>query len=1126
MSKKLTEQQKAAAYTIGEDLCVDAGAGSGKTTVLVERVMYLLDRGIDLRRIVAITFTRKAAGEMKERLREAIHLRPENDPRSMDKWRALELEVETARITTIDGFCSSLLHENALRIGLDPDFSTLGEEEAPLLRGEVAQSTLIALLDKDDPGAHRLVVEHGFENLAAFLSNALDQGERFEASARPYAGLDAAALVVLWKTQAEDLEKLRYETLASSTDIHRINAALTVLAGECNDASDKREIARRDALRFIGMVCDSANLHQIREGFAGLSSLNFRGGSAKAWSSKESMQSVKTAAEEARDLAKELKEPEYSLEIEIAAAQLTLDLIAVFAVASVRYREAKLARTAMDFGDLLNRTVHMLRGQPDLCARIAGGIDHLLIDEFQDTNQAQLELARLLADEDGAELFVVGDAKQSVYRFRGAQVEVFAQVKRITHRTLRLDENFRSIAPLIAFINDFFHESRLLAGVEREFHRLSSGRNESHKGPCIEFLLSDESDADPALDSGELHDESWTDRCRQAELVAGRIEELCSDGGAEVYDKASKTRRSARFGDIAILYRAGTHAEIYEAALRARGIPANVIAGAGFFARQEILDLHNLFTAALDPWNEPALAAFLRSPFAGVSDDTLMRLSRESTLAAAFRGEICSGDETEDAILSRARALLDFIRARREEPVAALLRELLAETGIEAILLSQYHGAQKAGNIHKLIDLARNFGGAGRLGLHAFAQHLSSLARTGLRSGDAELLASADGAVTLMNVHKAKGLEFPIVAIVEMGRPQNAGRQTPLCLLDPRRGMAVVTHDERGATACPAFANHLRRLDKEDDRAEEARVLYVAMTRARDRLLFVGPAEPKKNTWMSAINAVFAVGEKAHGAPITGAAWEAQVIRQAVESHGDAARIGSAQCPALAPLLQQAKALSHQVAPGQIIPVRAVLDLLHPGDNAASAKSEGQRASLDRRLLGTAAHALLERWDFVADPPIAEIAAEFFPNASGFAACARDLGGIVEQLRRSDLWNKLKGAATRRRELPFLFELGGVFLNGVLDALLDEETLVDYKLASPAGGRSLRHETQLRIYAAAVRAATGQAPQQALLYYMDSGQLIDVDLRPPLLDETIARASAELHARFAGTTVAAAHAAG
>ncbi len=1106
MTTELTPQQQAAAYTTGAHLCVDAGAGSGKTTVLVERVMNLLDRGVALRRIVAITFTRKAAGEMKERLRGAIHRRPQDDPRSMDKWRAIELEVETARITTIDGFCASLLHENALRIGLDPDFTTLGEEEAPLLRSEVAETTLISLLDREDAGAHRLVVEHGLESVTSFLSATLDQSLRFDEAARPYAGLDAAGLAQLWKTQADEMQRARFEALAVSPELHRIAATLAGLAGECRDTGDKIEVLRRDAYRYLSMLRESGNLDRIREGIAGLCALGLQGGSAKAWSSKEAMQAVKAAADEARDLAKDLEEPAYSPKLEVAAAQLTLDAIAVFSEVARHYREAKQARAALDFGDLLALTLQMLRDQPGLRARIAGGISHLLIDEFQDTNHAQLALAELLAAGGGAELFVVGDAKQSVYRFRGAEVEVFAQVKQWTRQTLRLDENFRSVAPLIAFINDFFREGRLLAHVEPDFQGLTATR-EAPAAPCIEFLVPEDRGA--AASDPEEGAESDSDRSREAALLAGRIAELCGPGGAEVYDKPLKAWRPARFGDVAILYRAGSHANVYEEALRRKGIPANVIAGSGFYARQEILDLHNLFTAALDPWNEPALAAFLRSPLAGVTDDTLMRLTHNAKLAAAFSSGGRTGDTAEDAILDRARRLMEFVQQRREWPVAALLREILAESGFEAVLLSQYHGVQKAGNVHKLIDLARSFGGAGRLGLHAFTQYLSSLARNGLRAGDAELLAAAGGAVTLMTVHKAKGLEFPIVAIVEMGRAEGAGGRTPIGLVDPRHGMTMLTHDDRGATAWPALGEHLRRHDKENDRAEEARVLYVAMTRARDRLLLCGPAKPKKNSWMAAMNSVFAPGERKHGAPLSGAAWEARIVRHAASAGAGKPRTNPPS-PAIGPLLLQAAALPLRIAPGQIIPVHTLLDRMHPSAPAGPIARDRGDAALDRRLLGTAAHAMLERWNFSGDPPIAEVARECFPTSIQTAQCMRELDTIAARLQRSNLWRTLTGASSLRKELPFLLEVGGVFLNGIIDLLLDGETLIDYKLGPPENERSNRHRTQLRVYAAAIRAAVGRAPKKATLYYLESGDHIDVDVRPAILDETLERARAAL----------------
>jgi ATP-dependent helicase/nuclease subunit A len=1115
MTARLTDQQRAAAHAPGEGLCVDAGAGSGKTTVLVERIMHLLDCGVDLRRIVAITFTRKAAAEMKERLREAIHRRPENDPRSMDKWRALELEIETARVTTIDGFCASLLHENALRTGLDPDFSTLADEEAPLLRAAIAETTLAALLDRGAGGARRLVVEHGLERLTAFLEETLNQTARFEEAARPYAGLDADGLTTLWQTQAEDLQRVRDEELAASPEAARLAATLGGFAGQCTDPEDKTEVHRREALRFLHMMMERGNTASVRAGVQGACGLKLIGGSKKAWSSEEAMRAVKAAVKEARELALEYCEPEYDPGIEKAAAVLTLDAIEVFGEVAAAYREAKQSREALDFADLLKLTAEMLHGQPDTRARIAGGIEHLLIDEFQDTNHAQLLLVTLLSADNGAEVFVVGDAKQSVYRFRGAEVEVFTEAKLRIGKTRHLDENFRSVPSLIAFINDFFRESGLLARVETEFHRLTAKR-EGPAETCIEFLIPPEEEAEENAED-EGRDEPSEPRLGEAELIAGRIAEICGPQGVKVYDKECGEWRPAQFGDVAILYRAATHASIYEESLRRRGIRSSVVAGSGFYARQEILDLCNLFSAALDPWNEPALAAFLRGPLAGVTDDTLMRMTRNSTLARDFWSGADKGDRGENEILRRARALLEFIRARREWPVAALVRALLAETGFEAVLLAQYHGAQKAGNVHKLADIARGFGGAGRAGLHAFTEHLSSLARNGLRAGDAELLAEHGGTVTLMTVHKAKGLEFPIVVVADMGRAPGGGENSSMCMTDPRRGLVVATHTDRGETAWPMLGEHLRRHDREDVLAEESRLLYVAMTRARDRLLLAGAAKPKSKSWMSALKKTYGLEDPEHDAPVRGATWAARVVRRASATAVTAPKTVVASVLSVDALIGQTAPLAPRTRQSQVIPVRALLDLMYPvpaGSPGAATRAGGL---LDRRILGTAAHALLERWDFSGEPPSVELAREFFPAPQLFEACVQELGAIVKRLQASELWPRLTAAKDLRRELPFLFEIHGVFLNGVMDAWIDGDMLVDYKLGTISLERSARHEAQLHLYAAAVRAATLRAPEDAYLYYLGSGELVRVEVGGPILDGVIAQAGAALGLRIPAT---------
>jgi ATP-dependent exoDNAse (exonuclease V) beta subunit len=289
----------------------------------------------------------------------------------------------------------------------------------------------------------------------------------------------------------------------------------------------------------------------------------------------------------------------------------------------------------------------------------------------------------------------------------------------------------------------------------------------------------------------------------------------------------------------------------------------------------------------------------------------------------------------------------------------------------------------------------------------------------------------------------------------------------------------------------------------------------VVMTRARDRLLICGPANPKKSTWMAALNKVFDLADRRHNDLITGTGWQARVVQQA-RSAAITAESTSTPAYDIERLLHRAAVLHPLLTPGQSIPVGALLDRMH----ISAGKHSGaisRKDELDRRRLGTAAHAMLECWNLADAPPVAATAQRWFPEPGQNAMCVRELTAIATQVQRSALWPRLVGAQSVRRELPFLFDLDGFLLSGVLDAFIDSTTIVDYKLGAPTPERMARYQTQLRIYAAAIRAATGRTPADAALYYLDSGDLVAVDVRENVLDETVELAAAVLRGKWSSS---------
>ncbi len=464
-----TDEQRTAIETYDKSLCVDAGAGSGKTSVLVERILYLLEqRHATLDQIVAITFTDKAAAEMKERLRSECRKKaPEDDPQLLNFWRHIERRLESARISTIHAFCMGLLKEHALSLGKDPEFGILTEPESFLLRVEVIELTLHELLESDDASAFRLAIEFRRAELVDVLRAMLSDRGAIARIAENHDVSEPHALLNDWSRVVDaHVERQNAELVSSPLFVNAVRE-LVELAGQCADPDDKREVMRRALLSEMERAIQAQDNHERVCALGGISALNALGGSKKKWASHDAFDSV-------RDLLKSTKDAIAKRQIAMVdpglltrAAELTVDLLTVYRRTVENLDEAKQRRNAYDFEDLIAQTLQVLRdderGDGSVRARVARSIKYLLIDEFQDTDSVQLEIARLLSGVPGGpQLFIVGDAKQSIYYFRGAEVDVFRSARESADEVVRMDKNFRSLPDVLTFVNDFFTKSRLL----------------------------------------------------------------------------------------------------------------------------------------------------------------------------------------------------------------------------------------------------------------------------------------------------------------------------------------------------------------------------------------------------------------------------------------------------------------------------------------------------------------------------------------------------------------------------------------------------------------------------------------------------------------------------------------
>jgi ATP-dependent helicase/nuclease subunit A len=1014
--RALTDEQEEAVRRRAEPLLLSAGAGSGKTSVLVERfVRAVLIDGVAAGRILAITFTDRAAGELRERVRA----------------RFLELgqreaarETEAAFVSTFHGFCARLLRAHPLAAGVEPDFTVLDEGLAGRLRERAFRSALAVFLEAGEGPEVDLAAAYGVDQLQAMLLG--------------------------------------------------VHAQL-----------------RSSGSRFPRLPLPA------------------------------------------------LEEEAGQTEIEAGVALGLLDrLLAGFSRA---YEKSKRERGALDFDDLELLARELLDERPGVRAAWSERFLLLMVDEFQDTNPRQLAILRAL---DTGNLFTVGDELQSIYGFRHAEVELFRRRRAelaLSGASLTLRRNFRSREPILAAVNALF-AGRMGEG----FTSLVAGRQEPEPGargpaaeaaPVFELLLTArEGWEDPelarALGEGLPGAASW--RHAEARALAQRIHELIGRGQASP-------------GEVVVLLRALGDVSVYERALQLQGLSTIAMVGS-FWERLQTRDLLAYLRALANPLDEIALYETLASPLAGLSSDGLALLA--GAARSAGRGvwdaaAALAAGEPGDAQLQRLSGsdrerLLGCITRLREErraapsrPIARLLERAMEASGYREHVLGLDWGERRLANVEKLLRLARRFeAGEGR-DLRGFLDYAERLRdQRGSSEPDAPVDSVEPDAVRLMTIHAAKGLEFPVVCVADLGR-QPGGRAPRLLVDGQRAGLSLVRLD--GARAIPALdyaalLSERRRSEGE----EEDRIMYVAMTRARERLLLSGAVEfggwpqERENSppvvWLGRalagglalpLDAGPAVCDLEFGPPgkrasvhcrLNSAGTLGKVLvlgdrppvpgtqpPRGLPDDGPAAEAGALDASQRAPRPASSEpapaAERPRAASGPPVPQRSPqpslttlsytsLSLLErcgyryylervlglPEDRAGARRVDPGRG-LEARVRGILVHGLLERVDFAQPQPPApadvELLAGTLGAAVGAGECA-EIAGLIAASLGTPLTERLGSARRVRREHPFAFRLapGEPLVTGVIDLLAAEPSggllVLDYKSDRVGPGEDLQ----------------------------------------------------------------------
>jgi ATP-dependent helicase/nuclease subunit A len=774
---------------------VEAAAGSGKTTLLLGRIVNLVRSGrARLGEIAAVTFTEKAAADLRVRLRGELA--------RAGLHEALR-ELEIARIGTIHAFAAGLLRERPVEAGVDPGFTVADPLTSRLLLDRTWEAWLPDALS--DPSAAEAVgqaIERGLglDRLRDLAFALVDTRDRLDGLPDPHPFAEPAAVL--------------------NADVRATLVRLADLASDAvKDPEDRAARALADLALWVHQTAGLPEADQVAAllGPTRLPDKPGRLGNKTKWRNKAALEQCRAGLIALRE------------RVEAARATARHNLItglARWAAGFVgAYELAKGRAGCLDFLDLLLRARNLVRDRPDVRRDFQAGIRYLLVDEFQDTDPLQLEMVLSLAD--GASpgsLFVVGDPKQSIYRFRRADIETYEDAKKTfleRGEVLTIRANFRSTRAILDAVNGVF-EGVMVPPPDGEYQPAyvalePSPRTETGDPPVVVALSAD-------LPPPGGPTEAAT---QEARLVAAYLVREVECAGR------------FRYGDVALLFRAMTHVVAYEDALRAAGVPFRTVGGRHYYDRSEVGWTIAALSAIEDPHDPVALVGALRSPFFGATDDALLRLH-------TLGGEFCYLRPLPagvDPALAAAWALLGALhRERNAIAPAGVVERLLAETAVLAAYALEPQGEARVANLLKVLDTARALEATGALTFRGLVRWLRD--RGAARYEEGESAVDADDAVRLMTIHKAKGLEFPVVVVADLGR--EGPWRAPVLLADRASGRLAVNLGQLGDAAmttldwADAEAREMLRVD-----AEALRVLYVALTRAERGLVLPVPARPE-----------------------------------------------------------------------------------------------------------------------------------------------------------------------------------------------------------------------------------------------------------------------------------------
>ncbi len=841
-TRQLNQAQKEA-LDLSSHCVLTASAGSGKTTVLVNRVVEILERnGFTPEQVVAITFTEEAAAQIRHRVQEVILAKSQavSSEEAENSWQSLLDTLSYAKITTLHGFCLSLLKEYPSEVGLDPGFKIISAGEQKFWVQNCVRSALRVYSERFHPGL-REILNYITPNELQFLLVDLIQRRNH----RQLEALESSQEMLSEIYFEENSHRLYHSPVwvGLKQFLDRVPSDL-LTAG---DSYANRCAAQKDL--FVGRAKSPEDefVRHFQETF------KTKARPSKKWLSWPLYSELRSHWEEVREEYKRFPlrlRPTRGDRVEGSEVHYarTLELVrGLYQDVLARYQAEKAKDSVVDFDDLLE-FAHRLLQNGRVRNTLRRRYPFLLVDEFQDTNHLQWQILLPLIGPE-SNFFAVGDTKQSIYRFRDADVSVFRKVQRWVEkrgRLLELRENYRATPRLVEFSNQIFRDLfRLRLDYEAVYQEMK---------PCRQVPPSTKSGATSSVRSF-FYDALPDGFPTEADLTVEAIEQLVQEGFQR--------------GEIAILLRSRTRLKDFEKALSRRQVPFVTLAGASLYNEPEALDLANLLAFLDDPSFDISLLGILRSPFFNFSDEDLFLLSRLP--GAGFWEKLNSKDPVSSTASKMPvhwrfarRKLAEWQTRYQFETLASFLARAVDETGYREIVSASRRSIQACANLDKFLDLVRSFELAHGPALRPLLRFLDALRSVDPTDGGPMGEESSTDAVRIYTIHGAKGLEFPAVVLPDLGSPLlTQHRSRFYCesfVVGHERktffGMKIRNPDDRHQEWEPPTYRMLRRLEIYRQLAEEKRLLYVAATRAQDRLLLIG----KKNEEESYLNWLLAAG--------------------------------------------------------------------------------------------------------------------------------------------------------------------------------------------------------------------------------------------------------------------------